>query len=157
MKKILATILIASLSISLTGCACGKPKSSASDTTPTARPTKKVVINTPVVTPTTAVKPTESAAPTEAVHEHNYIVKESESIAPTCQTEGKTVYECSCGDTYEEVIPASPFAHVPAEPIVIPATVNYTGMFLIKCSICGRHLSEETLPQLTPTPTPSAD
>ena len=36
--------------------------------------------------------------PAEALREHSY--EASETVAPTCEGEGHTVYTCECGGTY---------------------------------------------------------
>lgn len=40
----------------------------------------------------------------ETPHEHSYT---SEVVSSSCTEDGKTVYTCSCGDTYTEVLPAT--------------------------------------------------
>lgn len=87
---------------------------------PAAAPTEAPAVaptEAPVVAPTEAptVAPTEAptVAPTEVpteapapVHTHSYTA--SSTVAPTCTTDGYTVYTCSCGDSYQgDIVPAT--------------------------------------------------
>ena len=58
----------------------------------------------------------------EPPHEHSYT---PETVSPTCTEDGKTVYTCSCGDTYTEVLPATGHTDENADG---------------KCDICGETL-----------------
>ena len=69
---------------------------------------------------------------TEA-HVHNYTV--TESVEATCETDGYTVYTCSCGDSYTETIPATGHNVVLVESS--PATCELNGYEYYACEHCG--------------------
>ena len=66
-----------------------------------------------------------------AEHTHKYT---SVTTEPTCTTAGKTVYSCSCGDSYTETIPAT--GHDYSESIT-EATCTEAGKNVKTCNNCG--------------------
>ena len=69
----------------------------------------------------------------------------TETFDATCTKDGKIVYTCTCGETYEEVIPAKGHTEeiIPAKDATCGATGLTEGK---KCSVCGEVLvaQEET-------------
>ena len=71
--------------------------------------------------------------------DHNY---ESYTIKPSCTGDGCTTYTCAtCGDTYEETIPATGHSH---ESTTTAATCTVDGKIVYTCT-CG-DTYEETIP-----------
>lgn len=102
-KKLLLTstaVMLFSLSL-LVGCT----QSAKTPNAPTATPSKTEATS-PTATPTPTMAPEETLAPTptEIPHEHEYIA--SESVPASCETDGETLYTCTCGDSYTEPIAA---------------------------------------------------
>ena len=67
----------------------------------------------------------------EAVCEHRY---EATTTAPTCTEDGSTVYTCTCGDTYTELIPATGHSY---------SSVESNGYTVYTCGNCGHSYSEK--------------
>ena len=55
--------------------------------------------------PTAAIAEETQQADTRA-HTHNYNYGTT-LVFPTCEEQGYTIYECECGDWYEEILPAT--------------------------------------------------
>ena len=104
--------------------------------------------------PTEAPKPTNPApsnpAPTNPPHTHSY--KAVQTVKPTCNTKGYTVYKCSCGDSYQsDEVPAT--GHSWGDWVVtIEPTVEAEGRRTKTCSVCGMTESQD-IPKLDPPPT----
>ena len=67
----------------------------------------------------------------ETVCAHSY---EATTTAPTCTEDGSTVYTCTCGDTYSEVIPATGHAY---------SSTESDGSMVYTCDNCGHSYSEK--------------
>ena len=65
-------------------------------------------------------------------HTHSY---EKTVTDATCTEDGKIVYTCACGDSYEEVIKAT--GHQYGEPMTENATCEDAGSITRTCEICG--------------------
>ncbi len=78
-------------------------------------------------------------------HTHSY---SSQVITqPTCTTQGSRRYQCACGASYSEAIPA--LGHSYRNEIVPPA-IGEKGYTLHKCSRCGYSYKDAYVPALTP-------
>lgn len=79
--------------------------------------------------------PEEPEVPEEK-HEHSY---NTDVVVATCTTDGYTVYECECGDSYTaDVVPA--FGHKYESTPVVPTCTN-GGYTINVCGECGdRHV-----------------
>ncbi len=77
---------------------------------------------------------------------HEYV--RSESLAPTCINEGKAMYSCTCGSSYEETLPAT--GHSPETISGKPATCIASGISDgQKCSVCGEiTVAQTNIPRL---------
>ena len=82
--------------------------------------------------------------------DHTYEV--TETTDATCTEDGSTTYTCSvCGDTYEETIPAT--GHDDGEWTVTKSAGAFsTGSKELRCTVCGKVLDTETIPQTCPIP-----
>ncbi|MBQ9513692.1 MAG: hypothetical protein IJR66_01750 [Clostridia bacterium] len=65
----------------------------------------------------------------EIVHEHNYVI--TETYPATCTENGGILYECECGESYMEIIPAT--GHVPDYDC---ATTEHG----VHCTVCGEEI-----------------
>ncbi len=114
--KWIAAMLIA-VAIALAGCGGAETnenlqngsEATETSTTPsdTAEASRPDAMPVPSLTPApeAAVPPAQPDVPDGAEeHEHTY-VKVNE-VSPTCVSDGYAEYECSCGDTYRETLPA---------------------------------------------------
>lgn len=100
----------------------------------------------PTPEPTTTPEPTATPEPTQPPHTHDFKVEST--VAATCATEGKVVKVCSCGETQNEVLPATG-NHTwveEMEVVTIPSTghmeevqvqVGTTRRTEYECSYCG--------------------
>lgn len=70
-------------------------------------------------------------------HTHNYTEK---TVAPTCQSGGYILYQCSCGDSYKEMISA-PIPHRYTSKTIAP-TCEESGYTAYTCSTCGESYKE---------------
>ncbi len=77
------------------------------------------------------------------VHEHDYVAVET---AATCTEDGVIVYTCACGDSYEEVIPAT--GHTLVWEVVKAADVGVEGLKQLVCTVCDAVLDEEVIPAI---------
>ena len=71
---------------------------------------------------------------------HDYKVKET--VNSTCTAAGKKVYECSCGDSYEEALELA--SHTPASAVEegrVDSTCTVAGYYysVVYCSVCETH------------------
>lgn len=71
---------------------------------------------------------------------HKYALNSEASVAPTCETVGKDVYECSvCHDKYDEVIPALGHEeNTDIARVVTKATCEGIGYTTLTCKRCGK-------------------
>ncbi len=69
------------------------------------------------------------------MHAHEY--SETVVVKPTCTSDGKALYTCSCGESYSEIIPAA-HSYVAT---TTPATCTENGKTVYTCS-CGDAYSE---------------
>ncbi|MGN0435771.1 MAG: hypothetical protein ACI4D8_03980 [Wujia sp.] len=77
----------------------------------------------------------------DSYHVHSY--EQIETIEPTCENDGKIVYTCECGDSYDEILPAT--GHKPIELAAVAATCTGTGLTAgSKCSVCNKVLVAQT-------------
>ena len=65
-------------------------------------------------------------------HTHSY---EKTVTDATCTEDGKIVYSCACGDSYEEIIKAT--GHQYGEPVTENATCENAGSITRTCEVCG--------------------
>jgi hypothetical protein len=81
----------------------------------------------------------------EEVHAlgHTYT---SEKTDATCTTDGKIVYTCACGESYEEVIKATG-EHTYGDAVVTPAKPGVAGANTYTCTVCG-DVKEEAIEAL---------
>lgn len=98
-----------------------------STTTPPTEPSTSTPTTTPTASPTT-----EPSTPTTAPHEHSYT---TEVIAPTCTSEGYTIYSCACGHTYNDDY-IEKAAHTYEETVIAPTT-EAEGYTLYICTVCS--------------------
>lgn len=70
---------------------------------------------------------------------HKYALNSEASVAPTCETVGKDVYECSvCHDKYDEVVPALGHEeNTDIARVVTKATCEGIGYTTLTCKRCG--------------------
>lgn len=123
----------------------------AESETPTAQPTKQPEQTASPSAPSAAPVPTSppapsapSSAPTSTstptpVHTHNYtstITKQA-----TCGIDGVRTYNCSCGDSYTEVIKATG-NHNYSSTVTKQATCAEEGVKTFTCSTCGNMYNE---------------
>lgn len=80
------------------------------------------------------------SAEISAVHEHSFVHQTTE---PTCESEGKTVYACYCGEAYEEKIPLLEH-NITYEYKFSGATVSYTFAKIGRCADCHKEFVEES-------------
>lgn len=76
-------------------------------------------------------------------HEHSYQITATEE--PTCTKEGKNIYICKCGHSYEEPIPAK--GHDFEEPVVLEPTCTEDGQSERTCKVC-KEVETTKLPAL---------
>ena len=76
-------------------------------------------------------------------HEHSYY--SFVSVEPTCTEAGQEVYECDCGDSYAQPIPARGHAYA-AE--TVPAGCGDDGYTLYTCQNCGQSYKADVVPAL---------
>ena len=88
MRKLLTALLLAAVILAMVACGTADPNVQQNTTT---APTSQADATEPQ---TTTVPPT-----TEPPHAHSYV---ESTVAPTCTTDGYTLYSCSCGDSYQE-------------------------------------------------------
>lgn len=71
---------------------------------------------------------------------HKYALNNEESVAPTCETIGKDVHECSvCHDKYDEVVPALGHEeNTDIARVVVEATCEGIGFTTLTCKRCGK-------------------
>lgn len=74
--------------------------------------------------------------------EHSHSYKQTVTKA-TCTEDGKIVYTCACGDTYEEVVKAA--GHRYGEPTTKNATCEDSGSITRTCEVC-RHKEVTEIP-----------
>ena len=87
-------------------------------------------------------EPVQTTPPTTTVHVHAYDVAET---AAACETEGKRVFTCACGDSYQEAMPALGHSY---EAAVTEATWDEPGFTTHTCARCGNSYRDgETDPQ----------
>lgn len=81
---------------------------------------------------------------------HKYALNDEESIAPTCETIGKDVYECSvCHDKYDEVVPALGHEeNTDIARVVVEATCDGIGYTTLTCERCGKTYNIDELDAL---------
>lgn len=79
-------------------------------------------------------------------HEHAY--EETGRTEATCTEDGEIRYECPCGDSCEEEIPAAGHRW-DAGTVTEKATETETGVKTYTCAVCGA-TREETLPKINP-------
>ena len=81
-------------------------------------------------------------------HVHQYEVVETDrSVAPTCLVDGLAVYRCSCGEGYDEVLPATGHDAVLVEGM--PASCVQDGYESYwYCTNCGRAFRDEACTRL---------
>ena len=121
------------------------PGGSTAPSTP-AKPSEPPKQNDPAPSNPTPSNP----APTNPPHTHSY--KAVQTVKPTCNTKGYTVYKCSCGDSYQsDEVPAT--GHSWGDWVVtIEPTVEAEGRRTKTCSVCGMTESQD-IPKLDPPPT----
>ena len=141
--KLLALVVVFILVFGLTSCGENKPEDNPKVTEPTIQTTPTIPDpgesedpTEPVDTtsPTTEPEPDETE-PTieETEHVHDYQVQTTEA---TCVKDGKKVYTCNCGDSYEEQIKA--IGHdFSAWKIIKNATCEEYGESTRTCKTCG--------------------
>ncbi|MBR3818603.1 MAG: leucine-rich repeat domain-containing protein [Clostridia bacterium] len=79
----------------------------------------------------------------ETPHFHSYT--SSVSVAASCATPGEILYTCSCGNSYQEGVPA--FGHKAGEwQTVTEATEESEGKKIKTCTTCGETVEEKILP-----------
>ena len=103
---------------------------------PTIEPTSPPASSAPVSTPAPSSAPTSTPTPT---HTHSYtstITKQA-----TCGIDGVRTYNCSCGDSYTEVIKATG-NHNYSSTITKQATCAEEGIKSFICSTCGNKYTE---------------
>lgn len=66
-------------------------------------------------------------------HVHSYHVVKT--VQPTCIKEGSTTYECTCGDSYEDVIPAA--GHKCSWVVTKEPACTVAGEKSFVCAVCG--------------------
>lgn len=71
---------------------------------------------------------------------HTYVKNDEECIAPTCETVGKDVYECSvCHDKYDDVVPALGHTeNTDIARVIVEATCENSGYTTVTCSVCEK-------------------
>jgi len=74
-------------------------------------------------------------------HVHEYA---SDATPAQCETDGKTVYTCACGDTYTETIPAPGHAW-DGGTVLTESSCKEAGTVAYACTVCGEK-KEEALP-----------
>jgi hypothetical protein len=79
--------------------------------------------------------------PDVPAHEHEYTLSD-ESKKATCSRDGKNVYVCSCGDSYEESVTA--FGHDFKVTSVTKPSCTVKGGTKYKCNNCGYSKTEST-------------
>lgn len=79
-------------------------------------------------------KPTE----TKPSHTHSYT---STTVSPTCESQGYTVHECSCGESYTDSY-TDALGHSYTDTVVEPTTES-EGYTLHTCSRCGYSYKDE--------------
>jgi len=89
---------------------------------------------------------TQPSQPVETPHKHSYTTKVTN---PTCTKAGKTVYTCSCGDSYKVTEPA--LDHDYKDEVVEPE-YGYKGYTLHTCQRCGKFYKDSYVPALRGTP-----
>ena len=105
--------------------------------------TEPTTAETTTAEPTTA-EPTTAEPTTEPpeVHEHDYVGVVI--IDPTCTDDGIMTYTCACGETYDEVIPAT--GHNGVWVVVTPAEIGIDGLRELVCTECSAILESEIIP-----------
>lgn len=78
-----------------------------------------------------------SSSQSNEPHLHAYKITR---IAPTCTSEGYTLYQCSCGDKKQEVVPAK--GHSWSEWSITEPTFTELGKKERSCTVCGVTESE---------------
>lgn len=72
------------------------------------------------------------------VEEHSHAYVETERVDATCCEDGKVVYTCNCGDSYNEVLPAIGHNYVKDETTYIAPTEDSEGKEADEiCTNCG--------------------
>ncbi len=71
---------------------------------------------------------------------HKYALNDEDGVAPTCETVGKDVYECSvCHDKYDEVVPALGHKeNTSIARVVTEATCESIGYTTLTCERCEK-------------------
>ena len=77
----------------------------------------------------------------EPAHEHEFVLS-ADSKKATCSRDGKNIYVCSCGESYEEEVLA--YGHDFKVVSVTAPTCNVTGGTKYKCNTCGYSKTEST-------------
>ncbi len=78
-------------------------------------------------------------------HYHNYQLVET--VAPTCTTPGYNKYACSCGDSYQETLPAA-HSWSTQWTIDVEATETTEGSKSHHCTVCGEKKDITVIPVL---------
>lgn len=79
-----------------------------------------------------AVSSTSSNSAESSEHEHSYTAN---TVEPTCETQGYTVYTCSCGNRYTDNF-TDALGHSYTQSVVNPTCTN-GGYTLNECTRCG--------------------
>ena len=124
MKKL---IICAVLLLCLSGC--------------TAEPAPTTETTTAPVTETTTV-------PTTTAHVHDYV--QTVTVEPSCTEGGYTVFECACGEAYQDRI-TDPLGHT-MEETVTEATAEAPGCTTHTCKYCEESY-QDSFTWLAATPT----
>ena len=75
-------------------------------------------------------------------HVHNYT---KSTVAPTCETEGYTLYSCICGDFYkEDIVPARGHTEV-IDPAVEASCLRAGLSSGIHCEVCGKIIQAQVI------------
>ena len=91
-----------------------------------------------------AASPVPTLAPSATpVHTHEY--KLVSSVDATCQQTGLSVYQCSCGERYEEEIPLK--SHVAISILKKAATAKTNGLIQTICQTCQTVLDQQVIAQ----------
>lgn len=113
------------------------------ETTTEEPSTEETTTEEPTTEEPTTQEPTTEETTTEdpEEHVHDYVLV---TTAPTCTQNGAEVYTCVCGDSYEEVIPAT--GHAPVWENIIEADVGVDGLRQLVCVACAEILETEEIP-----------
>ena len=113
-------------------------------------PTKALtptVLPYPTATPTPTEIPTATPTPTptEIPHIHEYV--NSVSVPAGCETDGETLFTCTCNDSYTEPIPATGHNYVADDSTKATPTCTKDGKEVDQvCTNCGNIITGATIP-----------